>query len=109
VIQIEGQEVLKTLSDTAFRVIQIHGADGHDYKVIEVADWFDLSMNILLNPGKIRKASGEKIGRFSGGLAAVKFCEDRVVKMCVDSLKEAHQSAISMTVRKFKLHPPQLP
>jgi energy-coupling factor transporter transmembrane protein EcfT len=42
-------------------------------------------------------------------MAVVKFCEDMVVKMYVDSLKEAHQAAIALTVRKFKLHPPQLP
>ena len=64
VTQIAGTEVLKTPSGKAFRVTQIHGADGNDYKVIEVADWFDLSMDILLNPGKIRKPARENIGAF---------------------------------------------
>jgi hypothetical protein len=208
VAEIAGLEVFKTPSGKAFRVAEIQGSDGNVYKVIEVSDWFDLSMDILLNPGKIRKASREKIGAFlrwfaikgfyaeanvalkgvysakssrattrwliqrqSGkfarktytdlllelnvhsssygkwtntvykglfglpaaemkqkwllmagdakiarnyiseieGIAAVKFCEDMVVKMYVDSLEEAHQSAIALTVRKFKLRPPQLP
>lgn len=207
VTQIEGMEVLETPSGKAFRVTQIHGADGNDYKVIEVADWFDLSMDILLNPGKMRKPTREKIGAFlrwfaikgfyaeasvalkgvytakssrattrwliqrqSGkfarktytdlllelkvhssaygkwtnavykglfgipavemkknwllmagdakiarnyisevdGIAAVKFCEDMVVRMYVDDLEEAHQEAIRLTVRKFNLHPPKL-
>lgn len=208
VIQINGGEAFKTPSGKAFRVIQIHGADGNDYKVIEVADWFDLSMDILLNPGKMRKPTREKIGAFlrwfaikgfyaeasvalkgvytakssrattrwliqrqSGkfarktytdlllelnvhsssygkwtntvykglfgipaaemkqkwllmagdakiarnyiseidGIAAVKFCEDMVVRMYVNDLEEAHREAIRLTVRKFNLSPQQLP
>lgn len=64
VIQIAGGEAFETPSGKAFRVIQIQGTDSNDYKVIEVADWFDLSMDILLNPGKMRKPTREKIGAF---------------------------------------------
>lgn len=204
VIQIAGGEAFKAPSGKAFRVIQIQGADGNDYKVIEVADWVELSMDILLNPGKMRKPTREKIGAFliwfaikgfyaeanvalkgvysgkssrattrwlmqrqSGkatrktytdlllelnvhsttygkwtntvykglfgmpaaemkqrwllmagdpkiarnyiseerGIEAVKFCENMVVQMYVDDLEEAHREAISLTVRKYKLHP----
>jgi len=42
------------------------------------------------------------------GIEAVKFCEDMVVRMYVDSLDEAHREAISLTVRKFKLQPQRL-
>ena len=42
------------------------------------------------------------------GIAAVKFCENMVVQMYVDDLKEAHREAIALTVRKFKLHPSRL-
>ena len=42
------------------------------------------------------------------GIEAVKFCENMVVQMYVDSLDEAHKEAISLTVRKFKLHPQRL-
>jgi len=208
VIQIAGGEAFETPSGKTFRVIQIHGADGNDYKVIEVADWVELSMDILLSPGKMRKPTREKIGAFllwfavkgfyseanvalkgvysakssrattrwliqrqSGkpirktytdllsdlkvhnttygkltnriykglfgleavemkrcwllmegdpkiarnyineeeGIEAVKYCEDMVVRMYIDDLDEAHREAISLTVRKFKLHPQRLP
>ncbi|MBE9064732.1 hypothetical protein [cf. Phormidesmis sp. LEGE 11477] len=204
VTQIEGVEALKVPSGKVFRVTQIRATDGNDYKVIEVADWFDLSMDILLNPGKIRKPARENIGAFlrwfaikgfyaeanvalkgvysgkssrattrwliqrqsgkpvrktytdlllelnvhstaygkwtnevykglfgmpavemkqrwllmSGdpkiarnyiseeeGIAAVKYCEDMVVRMYIDNLEEAHREAIALTVRKYKLHP----
>ena len=39
------------------------------------------------------------------GIAAVKYCEDMVVRMYIDSLEEAHRDAIALTVRKYKLHP----
>lgn len=39
------------------------------------------------------------------GIAAVKFCENMVVQMYIDSLDEAHRDAIALTVRKYKLHP----
>ena len=39
------------------------------------------------------------------GLEAVKFCEDMVVRMYVDNLDEAHEDAIRLTIRKFRLHP----
>ena len=45
VIQIAGGEAFETPSGKTFRVIQIHGADGNNYKVIEVADWVELSMD----------------------------------------------------------------
>ena len=43
------------------------------------------------------------------GIEAVKYCEDMVVRMYVDSLDEAHREAISLTIRKFKLRPQRLP
>ena len=64
VIQIAGGEAFETPSGKTFRVIQIYGTDGNVYKVIEVADWVELSMDILLSPGKIRKPTREKIGAF---------------------------------------------
>ena len=35
------------------------------------------------------------------GLDAVRFCEDMAVRMFVDSLQEAHDSAIDLTKRKY--------
>ena len=203
----DGLEVLETPSGKVFRVMQICGSDNNEYKVIEVSDWFDLSLDTLLNPGKTRKPTREQISEFvrwfavkgfyaetfaafkgtysqkdsrattqwlrqreSGkatrktytdllsdlgvhnttygkltnriykglfgleavemkhqwllmagnpkiarnyiseerGIEAVKFCENMVVQMYVDNLDEAHREAISLTVRKYKLHPQRL-
>lgn len=35
------------------------------------------------------------------GLDAVRYCEDMVVRMFVDDLKEAHEAAVNLTRRKF--------
>lgn len=37
------------------------------------------------------------------GLDAVRYCEDMVVRMFIDDLTEAHDSAISLTKRKYQL------
>ena len=204
VTQIEGVKWLKTPGGKAFRVTQILAEDNNTYTVVEASDWFDLSLDMLLNPGKTRKPTRENISEFvrwfavkgfyseafvalrgtyrqkdsrattrwlsqreSGkatrktytdllsdlgvhnttygkltnriyeglfglqaeamksqwllmagdpkiarnyiseerGIEAVKYCEDMVVRMYVDSLDEAHREAIALTVRKFKLRP----
>ena len=203
----DGLEELETPSGKLFRVMHIRGSDYNDYKVIEVSDWFELSLDLLLNPGKTRKPTRANITEFvrwfavkgfyaeafsafkgtysqkdsrattqwlrqresgkatrktytdmlsdlgvhnttygkltnriyeglfgipavemkrnwllmSGdpkiarnyiseaeGIAAVKFCENMVVQMYVDSLDEAHRDAIALTVRKYKLRPQRL-
>jgi hypothetical protein len=62
VIQHDGGEWLKTPSGMLSRVIHLLGADNNSYKVIEVSEWFDLAMDILL--GQFRKPTKEKIGAF---------------------------------------------
>ena len=64
VIQHEGGEWFKTPSGMLFRVIHLLGSDKNNYKVIEVSEWFDLAMDILLSPGQLRKPTKEKIGAF---------------------------------------------
>ena len=195
---------LKVPSGSRYRVAGIRGEDNNDYIVIEVSDWFDLSLDMLINPGRTTKATQEKIGAFlrwfaikgfyaeaitalkgvytgkssrattrwlitrqSGkpvrktytdlisemgahpstygkltnkiyeglfglnavemrrewdlmagsnriarnhiteeeGLEAVKFCEDLVVRIFAGDIEQAHKDAITLTVRKFNLHP----
>lgn len=64
VIQEDGVEWFKTPSGMRFRVIHLLGSDSNSYKVIEVSEWFDLAMDILLSPGQFRKPTKEKIGAF---------------------------------------------
>ena len=63
-IRHDGGKWLKTPSGLVFRVIRLSGADNNNYKVIEVSEWFDLAMDILLSPSQFRKPTKEKIGAF---------------------------------------------
>ena len=64
VLQIDDDRRLKNPSGKTFRVLQINGADGNEYSVIEVGDWFALSADVLVSPGKTRKATKEKVAEF---------------------------------------------
>ena len=64
VIGIDDEEVLKNPSGKLFRVIGIDGSDGNKYSVIEASDWFDLATDVLINPGKTRKPTKQKIADF---------------------------------------------
>lgn len=64
VIGIDDGEVLKNPSGKLFRVIGIDGSDGNKYSVIEASDWFDLATDVLINPGKTRKPTKQKIADF---------------------------------------------
>jgi len=55
---------LKAPSGNEYRVAGIRGEDNNDYLVIEVSDWFDMSLDMLINPGRTTKATQEKIGVF---------------------------------------------
>jgi hypothetical protein len=61
VIGIGDDKHLKNPSGKTFRVIGISGRDGNEYLVIEAGDWFSLAADVLVNPGKTRKATKEKI------------------------------------------------
>ena len=45
-------------------MLQISGSDGNEYSVIEASDWFDLATVVLINPGKTRKPTKQKIADF---------------------------------------------
>ena len=55
---------LKNPSGKSFRVSEISGSDGNQYSVIEASDWFDLATDVLINPGKTRKPTKQKIADF---------------------------------------------
>lgn len=56
--------ILKNPSGKSFRVSEISGSDGNQYSVIEASDWFDLATDVLINPGKTRKPTKQKIADF---------------------------------------------
>ena len=64
VIGIGDDKHLKNPSGKTFRVIGISGIDCNEYLVIEAGDWFSLAADVLVNPGKTRKATKEKIAEF---------------------------------------------
>ena len=64
VLQIKGDKLLKNPSGKTFRALQIFGTDGNEYSVIEAGDWFALSADVLVSPGKTRKATKEKVAEF---------------------------------------------
>ncbi|MEM9947120.1 MAG: hypothetical protein AAF810_13765 [Cyanobacteria bacterium P01_D01_bin.36] len=64
VLQIKDDKLLKNPSGKTFRVLQIAGTDGNEYSVIEAGDWFALSADVLVSPGKTRKATKEKVAEF---------------------------------------------
>jgi len=204
VFEKDGLTYLKLPSGKPFRVFEnILGSDGNDYSVIEASDWFSLSLDLILNPGKTGKGLRSKLGDFitwfaikgfyaeayvalkgvydakdsrattkwmearqlgvparklytdllqsqgcatyqygnwtnhvyqglfgmpakemketwelmegsktvarnyvpkAEGLDAVRYCEDMVVRMFIDDLEEAHDSAINLAKRKFALN-----
>lgn len=60
-----GDEILlENPSGKRFRVSEISGSDGNQYSVIEASDWFDLATDVLINPGKTRKPTKQKIANF---------------------------------------------
>jgi hypothetical protein len=81
VTQIDGVKWLKTPGGKAFRVTQILAKDNNTYTVIEASDWFDLSLDMLLNPGKTRKPTRENISEFVRWFAVKGFYSEAFVAL----------------------------
>jgi hypothetical protein len=88
-------------------LLQSQGCEAYDY-----ANWTNCIYQGLFGmPAKEMKEVWElmegnsKIARNyipeAEGLDAVRYCEDMVVRVFVDNLKEAHDLAISLTTRKY--------
>lgn len=54
-------EYLVLPSGTKYEIFEIKGLDNNDYKVIEAADWIDLVVDVLKKPGKVTKATQNKL------------------------------------------------
>lgn len=57
-------DCLKLPSGKLLRYIEIDALDGKTYNVIEATDWFELVVDLLVNPGKTGKGLKEKLGAF---------------------------------------------
>lgn len=60
----EGSKVLKLPSNKPLRVTDILANDGNTYSVIEASDWFELAVDLLVNPGRTGKGLKQKLGDF---------------------------------------------
>jgi hypothetical protein len=64
VMQINGVAYLKLPSGKLLRVVQILGNDNNYYNALEISDWVDMAIDVLINPGKTTKSVKLKIGDF---------------------------------------------
>ena len=81
VTQIDGERWLKTPGGKTFRVTQILAEDNNTYVVIEASDCFELSLDMLLNPGKTRKPTRERISEFVRWFAVKGFYSEAMVAL----------------------------
>jgi len=51
---------LKTMSGKAFRVRELLGSDGNNYRVLEASEWLELAIDLLVDPGQTGKGKGTK-------------------------------------------------
>lgn len=51
---------LKTTSGKVFRVRELLGTDGNNYRVLEVSEWFELAIDLLIEPGQTGRRKGGK-------------------------------------------------
>jgi hypothetical protein len=67
---------LEPPSGNRFRVIQILGLDKNEYYVVEASDWVALAIDVLKKPGKVQKATKDKLLDFLGWFAVKGFYAD---------------------------------
>ena len=65
VFEKNGITYLKLPSDKTLRVFDIDGLDGNSYSVIEASEWFELVIDLLVNPGRTSKSLKQKLGDFA--------------------------------------------
>jgi len=72
---------LKLPSGKALRVTDITGSDGNEYAVIEATDWFELAVDLLVNPGRTAKGLKQKLGDFLKWFAVKGFYAESYVAL----------------------------
>jgi hypothetical protein len=72
---------LKLPSGSLFGVIEILGNDNNTYSVVEATDWFELAVDLLVNPGKTSKGLKQKLGDFLRWFAVKGFYAEAYVAL----------------------------
>jgi len=77
---------------------ELKGEDGNDYLVIEMPNWFDLSLDMLINSDRTTKAKQEKIGAFLRWFAIKGFYAEAItahfLHQRIDSLDASWPAAL---------------
>jgi hypothetical protein len=74
-------KALKLPSGKTFRVTDIMGSDGNEYSVVEASDWFNLAVDLLINPGRTGKPLRTRLGDFLGWFAVKGFYAEAYVAL----------------------------
>lgn len=77
----EDSKVLKLPSGKLLRVTDTLGIDGNIYSVIEATDWFELAVDLLVNPGRTGKGLKQKLGDFLRWFAVKGFYAEAYVAL----------------------------
>ena len=96
------EKSLKLPSGKLFRYIEILGADGKPYSVVEASDWFALAVDLLVNPGKTGKGLRAKLGDFIGWFAIKGFyAEAYVAFKGVYTAKDSRATTVWLEARQL--------
>jgi len=76
-----NEKDLKSPSGNTFRVLQILADDNNTYSVIEIGDFVNLVVDVVVNPGKLRKTTIEKVAKFLGWFAVKGFYAETYVSL----------------------------
>lgn len=91
-------EFLKLPSAKLFRLTQITGSDKKPYSVLEVSEWVVLAADVIKHPGKVRKATTNKLVDFLSWFAVKGFYADAYATL-KGAYTEADSRAVSAWMR----------
>jgi hypothetical protein len=85
---------LKLPSGVGLRVTEILGLDNNQYAVLEVSDWVEVAADVIRHPGKVRKATTNKLIDFLKWFAVKGFYADAYATL-KGAYTEADKRAVS--------------
>lgn len=81
VLDSDSDKCLQVPSGKRFRVLDIKGADGNTYSVVEASDLFSLAVDLLINPGRTGKGLRARLGDFISWFAVKGFYAEAYVAL----------------------------